>query len=67
MAIGTNASSGQFAGFTLDIEGGAIHGRDNVNSETDDGCALYLPAVGITNISGGTIPADKQSVFALAN
>ena len=59
MAIGTNASSGQFAGFTLDIEGGAIHGRDNVNSETDDGCALYLPAVGITNISGGTISGGQ--------
>ena len=59
MAIGTNASSGQFAGFTLDIEGGTIHGRDNVNSETDDGCALYLPAVGITNISGGTISGGQ--------
>ena len=59
MAIGTNASSGQFAGFTLDIEGGTIHGRDNVNSETDDGCALYLPAVGISNISGGTISGGQ--------
>ncbi len=59
MAIGTNASSGQFAGFTLNIEGGTIRGKNSLETDIDDGCALYLPAVGITNISDGTISGGQ--------
>ena len=47
-AIATNASGGAYAGFTINISGGTIDGGSN-------GCGMYLPAVGVTNISGGTI------------
>ena len=47
-AIATNASGGAYAGFTINISGGAIDGGD-------DGCGMYLPGIGVTNISGGTV------------
>ena len=47
-AIATNASGGAYAGFTINISGGMIDGGD-------EGCGMYLPAIGITNISGGTV------------
>ena len=47
-AIGTNASSGQYAGYTFTMTGGEIDGSDT-------GTGLYLPAIGINHISGGTI------------
>ena len=46
--IGTNASSGQYAGFTINMTGGTVDGTEN-------GTGMYLPAIGITNISGGTV------------
>ena len=46
--IGTNASSGQYAGYTLNMTGGTVDG-------TKDGTGMYLPAIGVNNISGGTI------------
>lgn len=54
-ALTTNASNGIYAGFTLNISGNAkISGGKN-----NDNCAIYLPAVGVTNISGGTISGDQ--------
>ena len=47
-AIGTNASSGEYAGYTLNMTGGTVDG-------TEDGTGMYLPAIGVNNISGGTI------------
>ena len=47
-AIGTNASSGKYAGYTLNMTGGKVDG-------TKDGTGMYLPAIGVNNISGGTI------------
>ncbi|MEE0510538.1 MAG: hypothetical protein UDG94_04825, partial [Peptococcaceae bacterium] len=47
-AIGTNASGGQFAGYTLTMTGGTVDG-------TDKGTGMYLPAIGVNNISGGTV------------
>ena len=46
--IGTNASNGKYAGNTINISGGIIDGTEN-------GTGMYLPAIGVTNISGGTI------------
>ena len=46
--ICTNASSGAYAGFTLNVTGGTING-------TDEGTAMYLPGMGKTTISGGTV------------
>lgn len=56
-AIGTNASNGIYAGFTLDISDDAeVTGTPYTFSDgIDAGCAMYLPAVGVTTISGGTI------------
>nr|WP_295955056.1 S-layer homology domain-containing protein [uncultured Agathobaculum sp.] len=54
-ALTTNASNGIYAGFTLNISGSAeISGGNN-----NDNCAIYLPAVGVTNISGGTISGNQ--------
>ena len=47
-AIGTNASSGKYAGYTFEMTGGEVDGSDT-------GTGLYLPAIGVNNISGGTI------------
>ena len=47
-AIGTNASSGKYAGYTFTMTDGEINGSDT-------GTGLYLPAIGVNNISGGTI------------
>lgn len=46
--IATNASSGAYAGFTFNMTGGTVDGTEN-------GTGMYLPAIGITNISGGTV------------
>ncbi len=43
--IATNASGGENAGFTINITGGVVDGGN-------DGCGMYLPGPGITNISG---------------
>ena len=54
-ALTTNASNGIYAGFTLNISGSAkISGGKN-----NDNCAIYLPAVGETNIRGGIISGDQ--------
>ena len=54
-ALTTNASNGIYAGFTLNIsENAEISGGSNT-----DNCAIYLPAVGETTISGGTISGDQ--------
>ena len=47
-AIATNASGGKYAGYTLNMTGGTVDG-------TVDGTGMYLPAIGINNISGGII------------
>lgn len=47
-AIGTNASSGKYAGYTLNMTGGTVDG-------TSKGTGMYLPAIGVNNISGGTV------------
>ena len=46
-AIGTNASSGRYAGYTINMSGGTVDGGT--------GTGMYLPAIGETNISGGTV------------
>lgn len=46
--IATNASSGAYAGFTFNMTAGTVDGTEN-------GTGMYLPAIGITNISGGTV------------
>lgn len=46
--LGTNASNGSYAGFTLNITDGLIDGGA-------DGTGAYIPALGVINISGGTI------------
>ena len=46
--IGTNASSGKYAGFTINMTDGIVDG-------TAKGTGMYLPAIGVTNISGGTV------------
>lgn len=51
-ALGTNASSGKYAGFTLNISDDA-----EIISSTD--CAAYLPGYGITNISGGKLSGPQ--------
>ncbi|HIR56225.1 MAG TPA: hypothetical protein IAA54_00995, partial [Candidatus Gallacutalibacter pullicola] len=43
--IATNASGGENAGFTINMRGGTVDGGT-------DGCGMYLPGPGITNISG---------------
>ena len=48
-AFGTNASSGAYAGYTLNVTGGSIIGAG------DEGTGMYLPAIGVNNISGGNI------------
>lgn len=44
--IATNASNGIYAGFTIDLSGNA-----KITANVDDGCAMYLPGPGVTNIS----------------
>ena len=44
--IATNASNGIYAGFTIDLSGNA-----KITADVDDGCAMYLPGPGVTNIS----------------
>ena len=51
--IATNASSGRYAGFTVNMSGGAIEDIDNAST------GMYLPAIGVTNITGGTITASQ--------
>ena len=46
-----NASSGTRAGFTVNMIGGDII--------CNDACGMYLPSIGVTNISGGTITAAQ--------
>ena len=46
--IGTNASSGRYAGNTINISGGLVSGGEA-------GTGMYLPAIGVTNIRGGTV------------
>ncbi len=46
--IGTNASSGKYAGFTINMTDGLIDGTEN-------GTGMYLPAMGVTNIYGGEV------------
>ena len=50
-AIGTNASSGRYAGYTINMSGGTVDGGS--------GTGMYLPAIGVTNISGGTVTAAQ--------
>ena len=50
-AIGTNASSGRYAGYTINMSGGTVDGGT--------GTGMYLPAIGKTNISGGTVTAAQ--------
>ena len=51
--IATNASSGTRAGFTINMSGGAIVDKDNAST------GMYLPAIGVTDITGGTITAAQ--------
>lgn len=53
--IATNASNGKYAGFTINIRNGEIV-ADN------DGCGIYLPALGIINLSGGKVYGGNQGV-----
>lgn len=46
--LSTNSSNGKYAGFTLNI-------LDDARIDGEDSCGIYLPGVGVTNISGGYI------------
>ena len=50
IAIGTNASNGDYAGYTLNMTDGEVEGGIT---------AMYLPAIGVNNISGGTITGEQ--------
>lgn len=50
IAIGTNASNGAYAGYTLNMTDGEVEGGIT---------AMYLPAIGVNNISGGTITGEQ--------
>ena len=50
-AIGTNANSGRYAGYTINMSGGTVDGGT--------GTGMYLPAIGKTNISGGSVTAAQ--------
>ena len=52
-AIATNASSGKYAGFTINMTGGRISDGGH------DGTGMYLPAIGKTTISGGSVTASQ--------
>lgn len=52
IGISTNASNGANAGCTINMTGGTVAG-------IEDGTGMYLPAIGITNISGGTVTGDQ--------
>lgn len=51
-ALGTNASSGKYAGFTLNIS-------DDAEIISSNDCAAYLPGYGITKISGGKLSGPQ--------
>ena len=51
--IAGNASSGTRAGFTVNMTGGEI--KDHAGN----GTGMYLPSIGITNISGGSVTAAQ--------
>ena len=51
--IAGNASSGTRAGFTVNMTGGEI--KDHAG----EGTGMYLPSIGITNISGGSVTAAQ--------
>ena len=54
-ALATAANNGIYAGFTVNISGNAeITGINEI-----EGCAMYLPGYGVTNISGGTISGGQ--------
>ena len=50
IAIGTNASNGDYAGYTLNMTDGEVEGGIT---------AMYLPAIGVNNIYGGTITGEQ--------
>ena len=51
--IATNASSGSRAGFTINMSDGEIVDMDGAST------GMYLPAIGETNITGGSITAAQ--------
>ena len=51
--IAGNASSGTRAGFTVNMTGGTI--KDHAGA----GTGMYLPSIGTTNISGGSVSAAQ--------
>ena len=56
-AITTNASNGIYAGFTLNISGNA-----QVVDKSASDSAIYLPAVGVTTISGNAYISGAQGI-----
>lgn len=51
--IAGNASSGTRAGFTVNMTAGEIKDHDG------QGTGMYLPSIGVTNISGGSVTAAQ--------
>ena len=51
LGICTNASSGTYAGFTISATDTVV----NLGDAEADGCALYLPGIGVTSLSGCTV------------
>ena len=50
-AFCTNASSGKYAGFTFNMYGGVLDGKD--------GAGMYLPGIGESNIYDGLVTGDQ--------
>lgn len=53
--IATNSSGDAHAGFTINMTGGEISAANN-------GCGMYLPAIGRTYISGGRVYGQNQGI-----
>ena len=53
--IATNSSGDKYAGFTIKMSGGSIDAGTH-------GCGMYLPAIGKTTVTGGSVYGGNQGI-----
>ena len=53
--IATNSSGDKYAGFTIEMSGGSIDAGTH-------GCGMYLPAIGKTTVTGGSVYGGNQGI-----
>lgn len=53
--IATNSSGDKYAGFTIEMSGGSIGAGTH-------GCGMYLPAIGKTTVTGGSVYGGNQGI-----